>query len=131
MKINALLARTGDQIGIHRVFGEPIERGEVTVVPVAVVMGGGGGGFGPLDPESGGSAPDTDAADPDLGTGTGAGSGAGAGFGVWARAIGAYEIRDGRVRFVPAIDVVALGVLGLLLTRIVGSAVRRAGRRRH
>lgn len=89
-------------------FGEPIERDGLTVVPVAVVMGGGGGGSGPEGPEGG----------------------TGGGFGVWARAIGAYEIRDDRLRFVPAVDVVALGVVGLALARTCGSVWRRIQRRR-
>ncbi|MDF2969443.1 MAG: hypothetical protein K0Q93_3221 [Nocardioidaceae bacterium] len=36
-----ILTRVGDQLGIRRVFGEPIERDGVTVVPVAVSVGGG------------------------------------------------------------------------------------------
>lgn len=110
MDVNELLSRAGAQVGVHRVFGEPIERDGITVVPVAVVMGGGGGGggTGPKSPEGG----------------------AGGGFGVWARGIGAYEIRDDRLRFVPAVDVVALGVLGLALTRTFSSVRRRIRRRR-
>jgi uncharacterized spore protein YtfJ len=109
MDMQELLDRAGDQIGVRRVFGEPIERDGVIVVPVAMVAGGGGGGTGPED------------------------QGSGAGFGVWARGIGAYEIRDGRVRFVPAIDVLALGVLGLAFVRTLSGALRRSRRhhRRH
>jgi hypothetical protein len=107
MNVDELLARAGDQIGVHRVFGEPIDRDGVVVVPVAMVMGGSGGGAGPDE------------------------QGFGGGFGVWARGIGAYEITDGRLRFVPAVDVVALGVLALASARILGTAIRRARRRRH
>jgi uncharacterized spore protein YtfJ len=110
MNIDDVLSQAGDQVGVHRVFGEPIERDGVTVVPVAVVMGGGGGGSGP-DPSGN--------------------VGVGAGFGVWARAIGAYEIRDGHLRFVPAVDVVAVGMLGLAVIRTVGGALRRRRRRHH
>ena len=42
-----ILTRVGDALGIRRVFGEPIERDGVTVVPVAVSVGGGGGGNAP------------------------------------------------------------------------------------
>lgn len=108
MNIDDVLSRAGAQLDVHRVFGEPIERDGVTVVPVAVVMGGGGGGSGP---DGNGNV------------------GTGGGFGVWARAIGAYEIRDGRLRFVPAVDVVALGMVGLAVVRIVGGALRRKRRR--
>lgn len=108
MDVDELLSRAGDQVGVHRVFGEPIERDGITVIPVAVVMGGGGGGSGPEGPEGG----------------------TGGGFGVWARAIGAYEIRDDRLRFVPAVDVVALGVLGLALTRTFSATLRWFRRQR-
>jgi uncharacterized spore protein YtfJ len=110
MNIDELLSQAGDQVGVHRVFGEPIERDGVVVVPVAMVMGGGGGGMAPDE------------------------QGAGGGFGVWARGIGAYEIRDGRLRFVPAVDVVALGVLAVVATRTLSGAARRLRRhlrRRH
>jgi uncharacterized spore protein YtfJ len=106
MNVDEMLSRAGDQVSVRRVFGEPIERDGVVVVPVAMVMGGGGGGVGPEE------------------------QGIGGGFGVWARGIGAYEIRDGRLRFVPAIDVVALGVLGVAVTRALTGVMRRA-RRRH
>jgi hypothetical protein len=109
MTVDELLALAGDQLGVRRVFGEPIERDGVVVVPVAVVMGGGGGGTGPDQ--------------------TG-GVGVGGGFGMWARGIGAYELRDGRLRFVPAVDLVALGVLALALVRTVNAATRRARRHR-
>ena len=49
-----ILTRVGDQLGIRRVFGEPIEREGVTVVPVAVSVGGGGGGTAPDEQGSGG-----------------------------------------------------------------------------
>ena len=49
MSPDDILTRVGDQLGIKRVFGQPIERDGVTVVPVAVAFGGGGGGTGPDD----------------------------------------------------------------------------------
>lgn len=102
MSPDDLLARAGDQLSVRRVFGERIERDGVVVVPVAVAVGGGGGGTGPGD------------------------QGEGGGFGGMVRGIGVYEIRDGRVRFVPALDVTALALVGFLATR----ALLRIGRRR-
>lgn len=98
-----ILERVGDQLGIRRVFGEPIERDGVVVVPVAVSIGGGGGG----------SAPDE--------------QGIGGGFGGVVRGIGVYAISGGHVRFIPAVDTTALAALGVLLTGIV---LRARGRRR-
>ena len=96
-----LLARAGDQLSVRRVFGERIERDGIVVVPVAVAFGGGGGGTGPAD------------------------QGEGGGFGGMVRAIGVYEIADGRVRFVPAIDATALAVVGLLAARTLLRLARR------
>lgn len=69
-----ILTRVGDQLGIRRVFGEPIDRDGVTVVPVAVSIGGGGGGNAPEDQGSGG------------------------GFGGMVRGIGAYSISNGQAK---------------------------------
>lgn len=83
-----------DALTVERVFGEPISRNGVTVVPVAVVRGGAGGGG---DAEHNG----------------------GGGFGIVARPAGAYVIRGDDVSFRPAIDVNRLvafsAALGLLL----------------
>ena len=98
-----ILTRVGDQLGIRRVFGEPIERDGITVVPVAVAVGGGGGG----------AAPDE--------------QGTGGGFGGVVRGIGVYSISNGQVRFVPAIDTTALVAMGVLLSGLV---LRAASRRR-
>ena len=98
-----VLSRVGDQISVRRVFGEPVERDGVLVIPVAVAVGGGGGGSGPDDQGSGG------------------------GFGGMVRGIGVYSIRDGQVRFVPAIDVTALAAVGLLFARAVIRGTRRRG----
>jgi len=112
MRADELLARVGDNISVRRVFGEPVDRDGTTLVPVAMVAGGGGAGSGPVGGQDE-NAPD------------------GAGYGVWARGIGAYTIRQGEVRFVPAVDVT---LLAGLTTAIVGRAViraivrRRAGR---
>ena len=46
MDAQQILDQANDAITVRRVFGEPIERDGVTVVPVAVVFGGGGGGTG-------------------------------------------------------------------------------------
>lgn len=83
--IQAFFERAGDAMTVRRVFGDPVERDGVTVIPVAKVRGGGGGGSGE-GPE-------------------GRGKGWGGGFGVSATPAGVYVIRDGRVRWRPAVDV--------------------------
>jgi uncharacterized spore protein YtfJ len=105
------LLRAGDA------FGKPIQHGDVTVIPVASIIGGGGAGAG---------EPGTSSAPGESG-GAGAaargGAGAGLGFGLMARPVGAFEIRDGKTRWRPAVDVtrLALGamVAGVLLARLL------------
>lgn len=71
-----------DAITAQRVFGDPVERDGVVVIPAAAVRGGGGGGGG----------------------GDESGSGAGTGYGLAGRPVGAYVIRDGHVSWEPVID---------------------------
>jgi uncharacterized spore protein YtfJ len=78
MNVDTLLNQARDALTVKRVFGDPIERDGVTVIPVANVVGGGGGG--------GGAA------------------GEGAGFGMRATPAGMYVIKNGNVRWEPAFD---------------------------
>jgi uncharacterized spore protein YtfJ len=109
MSPDEVLGRIGQNFSVQRVFGEPIERGGVTVVPVALVAGGGGAGGGT----------DQDGA-----------NGSGGGFGLWSRGIGVYEIKDGGVRFVPAIDAVVLVLAGFLTLRTLFKVFLVARKRR-
>src|SRR3954447_23083581 len=81
--------------GANRVYGEPYEKDGVTVIPVSVVRAGGGFGSG--------SNSDSKEA------------GEGGGGGVVARPVGAYVIRDGRVRWEPAVDVTRIAIGGQIL----------------
>lgn len=78
--IEAILLGAQDAMAAKRVYGEPVERDGVTVIPAASVGGGGGGGG---DNENNG----------------------GGGFGIRARPVGAYVIRGDRVEWKPALDV--------------------------
>ena len=101
MTPDEILTRVGDQLSVRRVFGEPVERDGLVVIPVAVALGGGGGGTGPDEQGSGG------------------------GLGGMVRGIGVYSIRDGQVRFIPAVDTTALAAMGVLLAGLVLRARRR------
>jgi uncharacterized spore protein YtfJ len=63
-----------------RVFGEPVNRGEMTIVPAACVRGGAGGGGDE-------------------------GSRGGGGFAIKAKPVGAFVIRNDSVEWKPVIDV--------------------------
>jgi hypothetical protein len=76
MDVKDILSQAEDAMNVKRVFGEPIEKDGVTIIPVAKVGGSeeGNKGFG-------------------------------AGFGLSATPAGVYVIRDGRVGWRPAVDV--------------------------
>jgi uncharacterized spore protein YtfJ len=94
------------------VFGEPIQRDEVTVIPVASIIGGGGAGAGePGTSPAPGEASEAEAV-------ARGGTGAGLGFGLVARPVGAFVIHDGRARWRPAIDVTSLA-LGAMVAGVV------------
>lgn len=76
-----------DAAHVRRVFGEPYEVGDVTVIPVAKVGGGGGGGGG-----------GEQAASDDIN------GGFGLGWGVSASPVGVFVVREGDVRWEPAVD---------------------------
>lgn len=84
MKMDELMAAAKDTISARRVFAEPIEKDGVTVIAAATVGGGGGGGKGHDEKGQ---------------------EGEGGGFGVGGRPAGVYTIKDGKVRWIPAVDV--------------------------
>ncbi len=95
MNVDEMVKGTHDALSVGRVYGDPIERDGTTIIPAAKVRGGGGGGGG------GGDA-----------------GGNGGGFAMTARPVGAYVIREGVVRWEPALDVNRI-VLGAQLAAIV------------
>ncbi len=113
MQMEDLLQQARDLITVKRVFGEPYEKDGVMVIPVASVRGGGGGGSG------------------DQGDGP---KGTGGGMGISARPVGAYQIKDGELKWVPAIDVTRIAFFGQLVAvvalLVVRSIVRKVARRR-
>ncbi len=114
--LESLADRIGARAGVQAVFGEPIQRGELTVVPVARVRWFFGGGSG-----SGG--------DP---TGAGAtSSGSGGGGGVAADPLGHLEIRPSGASFQPIVQpypsplfVLASSVAAALILRALARLVR-------
>ena len=108
-----------ESLSAGRVFGEPVERDGITVIPAATVIGGGGGGGGSggqMSEEGDGSAGEQ-------------GSGLGMGFGGVAWAAGAFEIKEGRVTWRPAVDLtrVLLAAVGVAL--VLAKAVLAARKR--
>lgn len=112
MDIQQILGRVSEGARVQQVFGEPIERDGVLVVPVAKVWGGGGGGGG-NDATAEGVPRE----------------GMGGGFGLYARPAGVYVISKGDARWRPAVDVnrIVLGgqFVGLVALLVIRSVLRK------
>ncbi len=110
-----------DLLTVRRVFGEPIQQGDVTLVPVARVMGGSGYGDG-----------DGEWRKPTDSDETGTGSGSGGGFGVNVTPVGVYVVRGTDVTWQPAMDLnrTILGgqIVGALALLLIARAMRRRRR---
>jgi uncharacterized spore protein YtfJ len=98
MDTREILNQAGETMTIKRVVGEPIERDGVTVVPVAMVIGGAGGGGGRSGP---GEKQE--------------GEGSGGGYGLVARRGGTYVIKGDTVSWQPAVDVTLIALGGQLV----------------
>jgi Sporulation protein YtfJ (Spore_YtfJ) len=107
--LDGLAERIGARASVTAVFGEPIERGDLTVVPVARVRWGFGGGSGSSEAEA-------------------RASGSGGGGGVAADAIGYIQIRSGEATFRPIVppypSPAALLAAGLTAAMVIGALAR-------
>ena len=108
MNVSQMLEGAREAITVRRVYGDPIERDGVTIIPAADIRGGGGGG---------GDAQDN-----------------GGGFGVMARPVGVYVVSGDSVRWEPAVDASRIAIMGMvtaIVTMLVLRSVVRAifGRR--
>ena len=89
MNVTEMLEGARDAMTVKRVYGDPIEREGLTIVPTADVRGGGGGGG---DAENNG----------------------GGGFGLQARPVGIYIVKNGEVTWEPAVDVNRISMMGIV-----------------
>ena len=115
--VERLASKLGMHAGASAVFGDPVEREGVTVIPVAKVRWGfgGGGGRGIQEGSENGEV----------------GEGSGGGGGVMASPLGFIEIREGRAEFRRAHDpasavpvIIAAGVAAWLSLRGLRKLVR-------
>ena len=105
MNVDEMIRGTQDALNVKRVYGDPIERDGLIVIPAAKVSGGGGGG---------GDAENN----------------AGGGFGIRARPVGAYVIRDGKVSWEPALDLNRIILGGQVVAIFMFLALRAIFKRR-
>ena len=90
-----------DNADAGKVFGPPIQQDGTILLPVARVGGAGGGGAGTGPADAGQQA-----------------GGTGGGFGVSAKPLGVYVLRDGKAKWLPAVDVNKIIVGGQLLAAV-------------
>jgi hypothetical protein len=108
--IESLVDRIGGRARASTIYGDPVERDGVTVIPVARAMWGCGGGAGRDDEQQVGS---------------------GGGGGMLLSPVGYIEIRAGSSSFRPIVKP-PFGVIGLVVGILIGLAIARfAGARRH
>lgn len=103
--LDRLVGQVGGKAGAKAAFGDPVERGDVTVIPVARVRWGFGGG--------GGAGPE--------------GSGSGGGGGVGADPIGYIEVTSSGATFRPIPRSIGAPEIvgGAIATAIVLRAIAR------
>ena len=114
--LERVMERVGGRAGVSAVFGEPIERGDLTVVPVARVRWAFGGGSGGAEPATPG--------EPGMG-------GAGGGGGVSADPVGFLEIGSDGATFRPIVPpypspvfVLVAGITVSLMVRALARLIR-------
>jgi len=142
MQAREILAQARDAMNARRVFGEPIDRDGVTIVPVMRLLGGAGGGGGEENASLGGGAgaaadagadATTDAAiEPAAGL-QGAAASFGVGFGVKASPAGVYVIKGDDVRWLPAVEPERLALIGgtiVVIALLIARSIARAALKR-
>jgi uncharacterized spore protein YtfJ len=106
MTVNEAIASPKDAITVKWVYGQPIEKDDLTIIPATVVGGGAGGGKGR----------DQDGQE-----------GEGTGFGVGGRPAGVLVLKAGEVSWRPALDANrSITTLGLVLVAYLPSRPRMA-----
>ena len=112
MELPEVLGRAADAAQVRRVFGEPVERNGVTIIPTASIRGGAGGGGG-----RGGSSEQED------------GEGVGGGYGFIAHPAGVFVVKGDQVDWRPALDLgkVILGgqLVAVTFLLVLRSILRR------
>jgi len=133
MDVEKLLMKASDDLSVRRAFGTAYEKDDMLIIPVAIVGGGGGGGTGRprrRDLAAGpGSGPGGDPAGHDAAPQDSGAMDAGGGFGGLVLPAGAYVVKGGRVRWVPAVDMTIVVLASVSLVRVLARTWTRSRRR--
>jgi uncharacterized spore protein YtfJ len=132
MDVGNLLLKASDNLSVRRAFGAAYEKDDMLIIPVAIVGGGGGGGTGRSrrrDPAAGpGRPPEGEPAGEDLAPEDSGRVDAGMGFGGLVLPAGAYVVKGGQVRWVPAVDMTLVVIASLSLVRVLARTWTRSRR---
>ncbi len=104
-----VIAQARDALTVKRVFGDPIERDGIVVIPAAKIRGGAGGGSGRRGTDE---------------------AGWGGGFGLMASPAGAFVIRNGTVRWKPALDLNRIVIGGQIVAIVMFLTIRSVAKAR-
>jgi len=133
MDVGNLLVKASDDLSVRRAFGTAYEKDDMLIIPVALVVGGGGGGTARprhRDPAAGpDSLPEGGPAERDATPQDSERTDAGGGFGGLVLPAGAYVVKGGQVRWVPAVDMTIVVLASLSLVRVLARTWTRS--RRH
>ncbi len=99
---------------VEAVYGEPIQRGDVTIIPAAEIVGAMGFGLGSGTGQ----------------TGQGNASGAGGGGGIQSRPVATVVITPNGVRVQPIVDMTKLWLAGLTTVGFIVGTISRMNRGR-
>ena len=133
MDVGNVLAKASEHLSVRRAFGAAYEKDDMLIIPVAIVGGGGGAGTGrsrPRDSAAGpGRPPEREPAGQDLAPQDSERMDAGGGFGGLVLPAGAYVVKGGQVRWVPAVDVTIVVLASLSLVRVLARTWTRSRQR--
>jgi uncharacterized spore protein YtfJ len=118
------IGRIAESARVGAVFGQPIEKGEVTVIPCAEVFAGAGMGGG----SGSGTAPAQGKAAEETQVQRGEGEGFGGGSGARARPIAAIVIARGTVHVEPIVDATRIALAALTTAAFMGFWIARLTR---
>jgi uncharacterized spore protein YtfJ len=117
VKVAKTLRSLGDHLqvraSVRNVYGDPVNVGGRTIIPITRVSYGFGAGGGAGESEESGSER----------------GGSGGGAGLSARPVGALEITEAGTRFIPFIDPARLGI-ALMVGFLIGLTIGRRTPRR-
>jgi len=120
--LQQLASQFGSNASVKNVFGEPVQAGDKTIIPVAQIAYGLGGGYG-QGPKKGKPALQ------DVEQDNNKGEGAGGGGGMAARPKGVYEVTPTGTRFIPVTDAKQI-FIGVAIGFLLGSFIRSKRRLR-